>query len=208
MVENRLGPRFVPPPPPRTPKAAATRRHLLAVTGDLVIERGYAAVSLKDIAERAGLTKGAIYGHFRSKGQMLVEVIRWKLAEREADAAFGPAVERFPQSTKLIVDPQARDIRLLEVDAAAAARHDPDVASGMAELYAERDEAIRPVVAGARHPDVVTFLLGALSNGVGTKEAVGLPVPDEAPWAETLGPMLESAFTPRLPPTDDDETPD
>jgi AcrR family transcriptional regulator len=196
VVEKRRGPRFVPPPPPRTPKAAATRRHLIAVAGDLVIERGYAAVSLADIAARAGLTKGAIYGHFRSKGQMLVEVIRWKLAEREGDPAFGPAVERFPEATGLIVDPGARAIRLLEVDAAAAARHDADVASGMAELYAERDAAIRAAVAGAAHPDVVAFVLGALSNGVGTKEAVGLPVPGGVPWVETVGAMLASVVPP------------
>ena len=60
--------------PPLTPKAAATRKRLLELSAELFIDRGYDAVSLRDIADAAGVTKGAIYGHFRSKGQLLVEV--------------------------------------------------------------------------------------------------------------------------------------
>lgn len=90
--------KFVPPAPPKTPKAAATREHLLRVAGDLFMERGYHAVSVRDLAQAAGLSKSAMYGHFRSKGQLLVEVIRWKQAEREHDPDFLArlgGVERF-----------------------------------------------------------------------------------------------------------------
>src|SRR5262245_57797500 len=79
---------FVPPEPPRTPKSERTRRRLLDLAAELFIERGYAAVSIRDIAVAAQLTNGAVYGHFRSKGQLLVEVIRWKIAERDAATDF------------------------------------------------------------------------------------------------------------------------
>lgn len=89
--------KFVPPAPPKTPKAAATREHLLRVAGDLFMGAA-TTVSVRDLAQAAGLSKSAMYGHFRSKGQLLVEVIRWKQAEREHDPDFLArlgGVERF-----------------------------------------------------------------------------------------------------------------
>ena len=48
--------------PPITPKAAATRVRLLEVAAAVFIKHGYAAVSLRDIAKAAEVTKG---GHLR-----------------------------------------------------------------------------------------------------------------------------------------------
>ena len=77
--------------PPLTPKSTATRKRLLDLAARMFIESGYAAISLRDIADEAGLTKGAIYGHFRSKGQLLVEVIRSELAQRDNMLDLGEA---------------------------------------------------------------------------------------------------------------------
>lgn len=192
--------RFVPPAPPRTPKSAKTRRQLLAVAGRLFIERGYDAVSLKDIADEAGLTKGAIYGHFSSKGQLLVEVIRWKLAEQEHDPEYLDAVAQ-PTAAVLLVDPVGREARVLQIDAAAAARHDPDVAAGMRELNEERFRAIEDATDLARDPHMIAYIIEAISFGTGVHEAFGNEIPDAASWIETFGPMLATAF-PDDAPTD------
>jgi AcrR family transcriptional regulator len=40
-------------------------------------ERGYMATSLDQIAEAAAVTKGAIYGHFKSKEELLISAIDW-----------------------------------------------------------------------------------------------------------------------------------
>ena len=149
-------PRFVPPPPPRTPKSARTRKLLIDVAAELFIERGYDAVSMRDIAAAADLTKGAVYGHFRSKGQLLVEAIRWKLAERENEPAFLEATaEPTSGGVELMYDDAGRQVRLLEVDAAAAARHDPDVAAGLAAFYGDRHERIRDAMAEVADPESV-----------------------------------------------------
>ena len=169
---------FVPPPPPRTPKAAGTRRRLMALAASLFIERGYSAVSMHDIASAAQLTKGALYGHFRSKGQLLVEVIRWKIAERDHAPGFGELTADAGQGVRLMYEEAGRDIRLLEVDAAAAARHDPDVAAGLASLYLERHARIRDAVSGVADPDTAAWLVAALSAGIGMRESTGLPLPD------------------------------
>jgi AcrR family transcriptional regulator len=179
-VTSHIGHRpFVPPPAPKTPKSAGTRRRLLDLAAQLFIERGYSAVSMRDIASAAKLTKGAVYGHFRSKGQLLVEVIRWKIAERDYAPGFSDAVADPERGVDLMYDEHGRESRLLEVDAAAAARHDPDVASGLAELYRDRHERIRDAMADVRDPDTAAWLVSVLTAGIGMKESTGPARPDD-----------------------------
>jgi len=61
--------------PQLSPKRQRTRAALIEATSALVAERGLAAVSLDDIAARAGVTKGAIYSNFRTKAELLWEAV-------------------------------------------------------------------------------------------------------------------------------------
>ena len=187
---------FVPPPAPKTPKSAGTRRRLIDVAAQLFIERGYEAVSMRDIASAAKLTKGAVYGHFRSKGQLLVEVIRWKIAERDHAPGFSEATADPRRAVELMYDEHGRAIRLLEVDAAAAARHDPDVATGLASLYQERHERIRDSMSGARDPDLAAWLVAVLTAGIGAKDSIGLPRPDADRLRDTILAVLRGLDLP------------
>jgi AcrR family transcriptional regulator len=54
---------------------ARTRQRLLEEAERLFRERGYAATSLEQIADAADVTKGAIYGHFSSKEDVLLSAI-------------------------------------------------------------------------------------------------------------------------------------
>ncbi len=168
---------FVPPPPPKTPKSAGTRRRLLDLAAQLFIEHGYDAVSMRDIASAAKLTKGAVYGHFRSKGQLLVEVIRWKIAERDQAIDYVEVRASLERGAALIHEETSRDTRLLEVDAAAAARHDPEVAAGLRSLYLERHARICDAMSELADPDTAAWLVTALTAGIGMKESTGLPLP-------------------------------
>ena len=176
--------------PPITPKAAATRARLLEISAAVFIERGYSAVSLRDIAVAAGVTKGAIYGHFRSKGQLLVEVIRTQLAERDArfniDAAMEQPIEVFVQ----FINPANRDLRLLQIDAAAAARHDPDVAAGIEEIHSARNAWILDTLRRLDAPETLLYVINALSAGVGVQEAHGRPAPDAELWSKIVARMF------------------
>ena len=172
--------RFVPPAPPKTPKSESTRRHLMNVATELFLRDGYNAVSMRDIATAAGLSKGAVYGHFRSKGQLLVEVIRWRLADLDAVTDYEAASADPQRGVDLMYNQEGRQTRLLEVDAAAAARHDADVAAGLAHLYNERHLRIRDAMIDSDDPDTVAWLIAALTAGIGMKESAALPLPDRA----------------------------
>ena len=52
-----------------------TRQRLLVEAQRLFRERGYAATSLEQIAAAAEVTKGAIYGHFASKEDLMISAL-------------------------------------------------------------------------------------------------------------------------------------
>src|SRR5262247_3217226 len=56
--------------------AAATRARLVSAARELLEEGGYAAASVQAVADRAGVSAGALYRHFSSKAEMFVEVFR------------------------------------------------------------------------------------------------------------------------------------
>lgn len=52
-----------------------TKDDILEAATKLFLQRSYDAVSIKDITEAMGVTKGALYHHFSSKEELLGEVI-------------------------------------------------------------------------------------------------------------------------------------
>ncbi len=60
-------------PRPRT-NGQQTREKILAVALELFTERGYDKTSLRDIAERLGITKAALYYYFERKQDILLEL--------------------------------------------------------------------------------------------------------------------------------------
>ncbi|WP_028921204.1 TetR/AcrR family transcriptional regulator [Pseudonocardia acaciae] len=58
-------------PPERSYDPDQTRRALLDAALDLFAERGFRTTSTQDVADRAGVTKGAFYHHFETKDRAL-----------------------------------------------------------------------------------------------------------------------------------------
>lgn len=56
-------------------RALETRRGIVTAAAEVFLERGYAGTSLAEIADRARVTKGALYFHFASKAALANEVI-------------------------------------------------------------------------------------------------------------------------------------
>ena len=56
-------------------KGERTSRAIIDAAYDLMVTQGYAATSMRQIADKAGLSLGAIYNHFSSKEEVFVAVI-------------------------------------------------------------------------------------------------------------------------------------
>lgn len=73
----------------RAPRAEdQTRRRMLDAAAEWFADHGYAGTSVRDIAREVGVTVGAIYVHFPSKGQLLLSVYE------EGVLRIGRAVDR------------------------------------------------------------------------------------------------------------------
>ncbi|MFJ9946905.1 ScbR family autoregulator-binding transcription factor [Kitasatospora sp. NPDC091207] len=64
----------------RQARALATRQAVLLAAAEVFDERGYAAATMAEILERAGVTKGALYFHFHSKEELALAVIEGQAA--------------------------------------------------------------------------------------------------------------------------------
>jgi AcrR family transcriptional regulator len=75
-------------------RSEVTRQALVDVARGLFAERGYAATGTEDLVQRAGVTRGALYHHFRDKQDLfraVVERVSQVLAERIATLASAEA---------------------------------------------------------------------------------------------------------------------
>ncbi len=57
-------------------KGERTRKDILYVAETLFSERGYKDVSMQDICNKTGLSKGGLYRHFENKAEILLELIK------------------------------------------------------------------------------------------------------------------------------------
>jgi AcrR family transcriptional regulator len=83
-------------------KTEATSGRIRSVAAELFAEKGYGETSLREIAERLGITKAALYYHYPSKEQLLQAIvqpffddIRVLVAHAEQELPSGPALRSF-----------------------------------------------------------------------------------------------------------------
>lgn len=90
-------------------KSAATITGLLSSAEALFIKKNYADVTMEDIAEAAGVTKGAAYHHFGNKESLYVAMMQSALEEhyallRTAVARPGTCRERLRCLTRVFLE--------------------------------------------------------------------------------------------------------
>jgi AcrR family transcriptional regulator len=97
-----------------------TRERILQTALDLFIEQGYDKASLREIAERVGVTKAALYYHFASKEEIFRTLVQPILDLQEQAMALvkeQPSIEEWSAGLTTLVDwviPQRRLFELLE----------------------------------------------------------------------------------------------
>lgn len=86
--------------PELPPEAASTRERVRAAAIELFGEKGYDGVSMTELAERVGIAKPSLYNYYRSKEELLLDLLdeglgRW-VAACEVPAGGEPeSYERF-----------------------------------------------------------------------------------------------------------------
>jgi AcrR family transcriptional regulator len=121
--------------------AAETRERLLRAAADVFAERGYDGTRVADIAAAAGVSNGAMYAHFASKADLLVDALRTH-GRRLLAEVFAADPDRSITDMLLVIGrwlPRRRDPQsYLIVEALIAARRDEDVARPMRDYIGER----------------------------------------------------------------------
>jgi AcrR family transcriptional regulator len=229
-VGVRTDPEARPDPPSvvriRRPTRDEVRRRLLDAALAAFAEYGFDAANLDQIAESAGLTKGAIYSNFTGKDDLFyavmaeqilvrVESIRTVLGGAMADAAE-PRELRDVGDLLTEAFPEQREWRMVFLDFWRRAVRDDDVrARFIAHRRALRDAIAAgveelldgvPPIGDLTVDDVVTVVL-ALSNGLAIEQYVdpGTVRPDL--FGRVLA-QLSGRSAPRCPPGPTPEAPD
>lgn len=68
-------------------EAERTKQRLLQSALDVMSERSYSSVSMTEIANRIGYSKGAVYWHFRNKHDLLIKLVDSACAQSEEEMA-------------------------------------------------------------------------------------------------------------------------
>lgn len=106
-------------------------RRLLLASLDAFAAHGFAAATTRQIAEKAGMSPAAVYVHYRSKQDLLLEISR--VGHASVLAAVTAAIEG-------VDDPEEALRRYVEVFAAWHAHHHTLARIAQYELAALRDE--------------------------------------------------------------------
>jgi AcrR family transcriptional regulator len=168
-------------------RLAATRERVAAAALALVAEGGWAALSVAAVARRAGISTGAVYRHFGSKGELCAEVFR-RASRRELDVLA--AVAAGPE----------RDAgrRLAEVVATFVRR----ALEGRRLAYALLAEPVDPAVEAERlefrrrYRRLFATLVGEAGAGAGGPDDAGLAA------AAVVGAVAETLLGPLAPETE------
>jgi AcrR family transcriptional regulator len=120
---------------------AETRERLLRAAAGVFAERGYDGTRVTEISAAAGVSNGAMYAHFASKAELLVDALRTHGRRMLADV-FAADPSQSITDLLLVIGrrlPRRRDARgYLIVEALVAAGRDEDVARLMRGYVGER----------------------------------------------------------------------
>lgn len=82
-----------------------TRKNILDSSGKIFSQYGYAAARLEDIAGEAGVTRGAVYWHFKNKADILNNLIidRFSLMYQIAEEVMNESLDPLQRLKKIII---------------------------------------------------------------------------------------------------------
>lgn len=180
-----------------------TRERLLDAAARLFERKGYEGATVAEIAREAGVTSGAIYAHYPSKAELLVDALRVH-SERATASVLPPGttadVPTLLSALGRRLDTRELEVTALLVEALLAARRDAELAQvlaaalgrrerNMAALIAEGQQAGRLV--GDMSPDAAARFALMLSLGSMLVRSLDMPVTDSSDWSTFIDRLVD-----------------
>jgi AcrR family transcriptional regulator len=88
-----------------------TRTRIQEIALKLFTEQGYEATSLREIAEELGVTKAALYYHFKTKDDIVTSLVDLRVAEMEELLTWARGREKTPEMRRELLDRYAVMLR-------------------------------------------------------------------------------------------------
>jgi AcrR family transcriptional regulator len=169
----------------RKPTVEERRNEILEVTIQVVIERGFGAIRVVDVADRLGVSTGLIHYHFESKDQLLAEAFRYaadadlRRLHEEVEKG-GTAVARLDRVFGLYSPIDAEPGWMLWIDGWGEAMRSPALRSISQDLDLHWKEQLEAIIrdgvqAGefaCPDPHATAWRLTALLDGLGLQVTV------------------------------------
>ncbi|MGP0032317.1 MAG: TetR/AcrR family transcriptional regulator [Acidimicrobiales bacterium] len=186
-------------------KAVVTQSLLIEAAINLFAERGYANVTVRDLARETGMTTGSIYGNFTNKATLLVEAIEVRIAQDLEQLPQGLVESGSPADLvefNLRAFNNRTQLRALLVEGAAAARSDEEVRGHLQELQLRHldlwEAGFEEWLAVSEEPPTTDMrtavtVIWSAEMGLGLLEALDLETPTPRALARIFGLMCTSA---------------
>ncbi len=187
----------------RVPEPDATRARLVDAAAEVFSEKGYDGAGVQEIARRAGLTTGAIYGRFSGKAELLREAIESR-STFELDELFSQ--HRFEGHVSDVIKVAGANLveradahehagNALLLEAFVAARRDPEIRVAVKDILEDRAASLGEIIEAAKldgsiDPDVDTDAAVRFCHAVGLGfllyDALDLDLPLAQPWEHLI----------------------
>jgi AcrR family transcriptional regulator len=183
-----------------------TRERLLDAAARTFELEGYEGATVAQIAKEAGVSSGAIYAHYSTKAELLVDALR---AHRDrATAALFPPGRRSNVADLLValgvhLGTRAPDTTALLAEALLASRRDAELAQVLAAALGEREQLMAGLITrgqaggeltGDVSPEAAARFALMLGLGSMLVRTLDLPETDPADWTAFIRRVI-GAFT-------------
>ncbi|MEV1292467.1 TetR/AcrR family transcriptional regulator [Pseudonocardia sp. NPDC049635] len=186
----------------RAETAAATRRSLIRAASELLDEGGPDAVTLRAVGARAGVSRGAPYGHFPSKEHLLTQLAV------DAWSSLADAAERLRADDTLSVDTRLERAVLTLIEVCRRQPHlyalmfstpasTPDAAEAASRVEDLFLAVVADVVGRSSAPRYAALLMASAHGIAGMENSGHLPKESWQVGVDQLVRMLVESIRPR-----------
>lgn len=161
---------------PKGDKRQRTRKELLQAARAVVVEKGYEDTTLEEIAERAGMTTGAIYGNFKNRDDLFIALGQTYWAPIKPRVKAGASLSEIMRAiaeAAIVAIPDRRSAAVGRLKGMAyALTHEElraQVRDVTAQSYAFGEEWLREVIKGEDLPmpaNQLVRVIHALTEGL------------------------------------------